>query len=101
MANLCSRLGPKHGVQCRMIFSGQFFCIFEIIIFCFVVAICDLVRDVENIFHLSYVLTASGNLFLQIVVSWASLIFQKDFQMLLTFHECHALGQIQQQNNKK
>ena len=31
--------------------------------FCFVVAICDLVNDVETIFHLSYVLTASGNLF--------------------------------------
>ena len=37
--------------------------IFEIIIFCFVVAICDLVHDVKTIFHLSYVLTASGNLF--------------------------------------
>ena len=35
--------------------------IFEII-FCFVVAICDLVHDVETIFHLPYVLTASGNL---------------------------------------
>ena len=45
----------KHGVQ--------FFLIFEIIIFCCVVAICDLVHDVETIFHLSYVLTASGNLF--------------------------------------
>ena len=44
-------------------FSGQFFGIFEIIIFCFVVAICDLVHDVETIFHLSYVRTASGNLF--------------------------------------
>ena len=44
-------------------FSGRFFRIFEIIIFCFVVAICDLVHDVETIFHLSYVLTASGNLF--------------------------------------
>ena len=31
--------------------------------FCFVVAICDLVHDVETIFHLSYLLTASGNLF--------------------------------------
>ena len=31
--------------------------------FCCVVAICDLVHDVETIFHLSYVLTASGNLF--------------------------------------
>ena len=44
-------------------FSGQFFCIFEIINFCCVVAICDLVQDVENIFHLSYVLRASENLF--------------------------------------
>ena len=26
-------------------------------------AICDLVHDEETIFHLSYVLTASGNLF--------------------------------------
>ena len=31
--------------------------------FCFVVAICDLVHDVETLFRLSYVLTASGNLF--------------------------------------
>ena len=44
-------------------FSGQCFRIFEIIIFCFVVAICDLVHDVSTIFHLSCVLTASGNLF--------------------------------------
>ena len=53
-----------HGVQRRMISVDNFFCIFEIIIFCFVVAICDgLVHDVETIFHLSYLLTASGNLF--------------------------------------
>ena len=32
-------------------------------IFCFVVAICDLVHDVETIFQLSYLLTASRNLF--------------------------------------
>ena len=44
-------------------FSGQFFCIFENIIFCFVVALCDIVHDVTTIFHLSYALTASGNLF--------------------------------------
>ena len=41
----------------------------------FVVAICDLVHDVETIVHLSYVLTASG----KIAVSRASLIFQKRF----------------------
>ena len=33
------------------------------LVFCFVVAICDLVHDMEIIVHLSYVLTASGNLF--------------------------------------
>ena len=44
-------------------------------------------HDVETIFHLSYVLTASGNLFcnisdamkLQIAVSRASLIFHERF----------------------
>ena len=40
----------------------NFFRNFEIIIFCFLDAICDLVHNVETIFHLSYVLTASGNL---------------------------------------
>ena len=33
------------------------------LVVCFVVAICDVVHNVETIFHLSYVLTASGNLF--------------------------------------
>ena len=33
-------------------FSGHFFCIFEIIIFCFVVAICDLVHAVEAMYSL-------------------------------------------------
>ena len=55
--------GKNHGVQRRMISVDNFFRIFKIIIFCFVVAICDLVHDVKTIFHLSYVLTASGNLF--------------------------------------
>ena len=50
---------PIHGVQRRMISVVNFFRIFEIIIFCFVVAICDLLHDVETIFHLSYVLTLS------------------------------------------
>ena len=53
----------KHGVQRKMISVDNFFHIFEIIIFCFVVAICDLVHDVKTIFHLSYLLTASGNHF--------------------------------------
>ena len=30
-------------------FSGQFFRIFEIIIFCFVVAMCDIMHDVDAI----------------------------------------------------
>ena len=34
-------------------FSGQIFLIFEIIIFCFVVAICDLVHAVEAIYYLN------------------------------------------------
>ena len=42
-----------------MISVDNFFVFFEIIIFCCVVAICDLVHDVETIFHLSYVLTES------------------------------------------
>ena len=36
-----------HGVQHRMISVDNFFRIFEIIIFGFVAAICDLVHDVE------------------------------------------------------
>ena len=47
-----------------MISVDIFFRIFEIFFyFGCVVTICDLVHDVETIFHLSYVLTASGNLF--------------------------------------
>ena len=41
----------------------NFFRIFEIIIFCFVVAICGLVLAVEAMYGLPEVLTASGNLF--------------------------------------
>ena len=47
----------------RMISVVNFFRIFETITFCFVVAICDLVHDMETIVHLSFVLTTSGNLF--------------------------------------
>ena len=42
--------------QCVLEVNFSFF-------FCFVVAICDLVQDVEAIFHLAYMLTASGNVF--------------------------------------
>ena len=44
-------LFAKQGVQRKMIL-GHFFCIFEIIIFCFVVAICDLVHAVEATYGL-------------------------------------------------
>ena len=60
------------------------FRIFEIFIFCFVVAICDLVHDVKTIFHLSYVLTASGN-------HGHHSYFRKDFQILLTRKAIHSL----------
>ena len=42
----------EHWVQRRMISVDNFFCIFEIIIFCFVVAICDLVHAVEVMYCL-------------------------------------------------
>ena len=43
-------------------FSVQFFCIFESIVFCFVIAIFDILHNVVTI-HLPELLTASGNLF--------------------------------------
>ena len=39
------------GVQHRMVLV-VIFCIFNIKLFCFVVAMCDLVHDVEAVFHL-------------------------------------------------
>ena len=42
----------KHRVQRRMISADFFFLIFEIINFCFVVAICDLVHAVEATYGL-------------------------------------------------
>ena len=56
------RINVKHSVQRKMISVDIFFRIFEIIIFCFAVAICDLVHDMKTIFHLSYLLIASENL---------------------------------------
>ena len=44
-------------------FSVQFFRFFKSIFFGLLVATCDLVHDVETIFHLPYLLLASGNLF--------------------------------------
>ena len=51
-------------------------------------------HDVETIFHLSYVLTASGNLFLNMsyareTTNCITHISEKDFQVLLTFKEGH------------
>ena len=44
--------GYIHGVQRRMISVVIFFRIFEIIIFCVVVSICDLVHAVEAMYGL-------------------------------------------------
>ena len=41
-----------HGVQRRMISVDNFFRFFEIIIFCFVVAICDLLQAVDAMYSL-------------------------------------------------
>ena len=46
-----------------MISVVDFFRIFEIIIFCFVVAICDLVHAVVAMYGIPKVLTTSVNLF--------------------------------------
>ena len=52
----------KHGVQRRMISVDNFFVFLRLLIFALLL-LCDLVHDVETIFHLSYVLTVSENLF--------------------------------------
>ena len=46
-----------------MISVDKFLVFLRLLLFCFVVAICDLVHDVETVFLLSYLLKASGNLF--------------------------------------
>ena len=51
------------GVQPRMFLVVNFFFEFLKYFFFFVVAIYDLVHDVEAIFHFPKLLTASGNLF--------------------------------------
>ena len=53
---------------------GQFFRIFEIIIFCFVVAICDLAHDV-------------GTIFRKLQFHGPHSYFRKYFQMLLTLKD--------------
>ena len=47
-----SHLTLKQGVQCRMVLVVNFFDFFFNFYFCFVVAIFDLVHNVEAIFHL-------------------------------------------------
>ena len=47
-------------------FSGQLFHIFDSIYYCFLVAICNLVYNVEAIFHLHELLIAIENIFLNV-----------------------------------
>ena len=42
----------KQGVIGRMVLVVMLFRVFELNLFCFVVAICDLVQNVQAIFHL-------------------------------------------------
>ena len=58
-----SSILPRHGVQCRLISVVYCFGFLKLLFFAFFFALCDLVHDVETIFHLSYMLTAYGNLF--------------------------------------
>ena len=76
------------------VFSGHFLFIFLKLFFCFVVAMSDLVHDVEAIFHLPYLLTAYGNLFSNMsdARETANCIFQKRFPdevSKLQFHGHH------------
>ena len=51
---------PRQGVQCRMVLLVKFFRIFQIMFFCFVVAVIfGLIHDVEAMFHLAELLTKS------------------------------------------
>ena len=86
----------KHGVQHRMVLVDNFFRIFQIIIFCFVADMCDLVHDVEAIHWLCYLLPASGNVFWNMSDAYETAIlqfhghhsyFRKHFQMLVAAKE--------------
>ena len=78
---------PQQGVQHRMVLVVSFFRILEIKLFCFVVAMSALVDAMESIHGLCLLLTASGNLFLNMSDAHetancsftAILIFQKRF----------------------
>ena len=74
---------PDMSAKCHCFWWTSFH-IFGIKLFCFVVAICaicDLVHDVEDTMHHYWLITARGNLFLNMIdareTSFASLIFQK------------------------
>ena len=87
----------NHRVQRRMISVVNFFRIFEIIIFCFVVAICDLEASARCGNYISPFLCAYSiwKSFYEILVMHVKLFqghhsyFRKDFQLLLTLKECH------------
>ena len=49
-------------VQRRMVLVIIFSYLFKLLLFCFAVAIFDIVHDMETIFLLPVMLTASGNL---------------------------------------
>ena len=73
---------PSQGVQRRTILVVNFVRIFEIRLVCFVVAICDLVQDVEAILSVSLTdnsIWKSLVKYANFAVSLASLILQKRF----------------------
>ena len=76
-----------------MISVDNFFVFLRLLFYCFVVAIYDLVHDVKTIFHLSYLLTASGNLFRNMSdareTANCSFTCITHIQMLLTLKEGH------------
>ena len=51
--NRMSSFNPSQGVQGRMVLVVNFFVFLKLLFFCFVVAIVDLVHNVEAIFPLS------------------------------------------------
>ena len=67
VANLESQALLNHGVQRRMISVDNFFVFLKLLFFALLL-LYDIVHDVETIFHLSYVLTASGNLFQMLLI---------------------------------
>ena len=89
-------LGEKvcclQGVQCRTVLVVNFFVLLKFKLFCLVVFICDLVHDVEVIFHLPNLLTTSGNLFWNMSdaceTARALLIFQEVLAFIYAAKRC-------------